>query len=99
VIVGERIQAVCSVSKAPGPRSIAGGISAGRPRRSSPCSVPAARMPLTVALDGAQPVDGIHGREFGDDGAVIAEFESDLIRMLIYTQDPAVSDVGLRHAC
>jgi DNA invertase Pin-like site-specific DNA recombinase len=31
--------------------------------------------------------------------AMVAEFESDLIRLLIYTQDPAVSDVGLRHAC
>ena len=28
-----------------------------------------------------------------------AEFERALIRELIYTQDPAVSDVGLRHAC
>jgi DNA invertase Pin-like site-specific DNA recombinase len=28
-----------------------------------------------------------------------AEFERALSRELIYTQDPAVSDVGLRHAC
>lgn len=31
--------------------------------------------------------------------AMIAEFESDLIRMLICTPRSVVSDVGLRHAC
>ena len=40
-------QAVRSVSKASGPRSIAGGVGAW-PGGSSPCSVPATRMPLTV---------------------------------------------------
>jgi DNA invertase Pin-like site-specific DNA recombinase len=39
------------------------------------------------------------GKMFFNILATFAEFEVDLLRMLIYTQDPAVSDVGLRHAC
>jgi DNA invertase Pin-like site-specific DNA recombinase len=31
--------------------------------------------------------------------AMVAEFEADLIRLLIYTQRRVVCDVGLRHAC
>ena len=31
--------------------------------------------------------------------AALAEFIRELIIIVIYTQDPAVSDVGLRHAC
>ena len=31
--------------------------------------------------------------------AMVAEFEADLIRALIYTPRPDVSDVGLLHAC
>jgi DNA invertase Pin-like site-specific DNA recombinase len=30
---------------------------------------------------------------------IVAEVESDLIKMIIYTQRRVVSDVGLRHAC
>ena len=44
------------------------------------------------------PTDPI-GRLLFTTLSMIAEFEADLARALIYTQDPAVSDVGLRHAC
>ena len=50
---GGEVQAVRSVSKASGPRSIAGGTGALRAGWSSPCSVPATRMPLTVRYRGS----------------------------------------------
>jgi DNA invertase Pin-like site-specific DNA recombinase len=39
------------------------------------------------------------GKMFFNILATFAEFEVDLLRMLIYTQHSAVRDVGVRHAC
>ena len=90
-------QAVCSVSKASGPRSIAGGVAAVRTAQivavfgagdqdAFDGAIPGipdgdgagargiqAGIAVGVAqpddpLDGAQPVDGVDRREFGDDG-------------------------------
>ena len=44
------------------------------------------------------PTDPI-GKMFFNILATFAEFEVDLLRLLIYTQHSAVRDVGMRHAC
>lgn len=57
-----------------------------------------AGIKLNIGGSVHDPTDPV-GRLLFNVLAMIAEFESDLIRMLIYTRRSVLSDVELRHAC
>ena len=58
----------------------------------------ARKVKLNIGGSVYDPTDPI-GRLLLTALSMVAEFEADLARMLIYTPRSVVSDVGLRHAC